>query len=592
MKKLDPVFIPMLVFPLAMLLFFLLAPLAMVLEASRHYDILSMFSDPFMIHIPSLSYILQNFVFIGHVGNYTVIRITGVSFGTILNSVLTACATTIGATLLGTLIAFVIARYEFPGRAILRALSMVPLLMTPFINAYVIKKIFDWNYGLISWFLNSVLNIPIKFGIDSYAGVVLAQIMTFYPIVYLNAYASLMNIDPSLEEQAQNLGAKGFRLFRSITLPLALPGIAAGAALVFIFSMEDVGAPIIFNCQDYISYQIVSLFQAAYTGQMSPEAAALALVLLLFSIAIFVCIKKYVSLRRYAAIVRGARAPKLRKLGPLGLAGVYLGIFPLVLAMAFPQVGVIIYAFCRNWITSALPQGFTLAHLAKIVADPIVSRAILNSLAYSLAALGLIVAMGVCASYVIARSRIPGVDILDVFVTMPIALPGLVVAVGYFYFFTTFFKGTPLDPITFGPALLLVLAYSVRKLPFTARAVYAGLQQLHEALEEAAMTLGASRLRVLKDIVLPLLLLNIVGGALISFVYCVSEVSVSITLGGLGGLGVNHQAPLTYVMYQYILGPTGPYIVAALGFFLIVIQLAAIVVSNAVFKQRFAVIGV
>ncbi len=592
MRKLDPVFIPMLLFPLLMLSLFLLAPIVMVLEASRHYDLSTLFTEPFMVHVPSVEHILNNFVFIGHLGNYTVIRITGVSFGTILNSILTACATTLGATVIGTLIAFILARYDFRGKSILRALSMVPLLMTPFINAYVVKKVLDWNYGLVSWFLTTVLGIPVKFGIDSYAGVVVTQVMTFYPIVYLNVYASLMNIDPSLEEQAENLGAKGFKLFRTITLPLALPGIAAGAALVFIFSLEDVGAPIIFNCHDYISYQIVSLFQAAYTGQMSPEAAALALILLMFSITIFIAIKKYVSLRRYAAIVRGIKAQRLKKPGLLGKVLIYSLIFPFVMAMAFPQVGVIIYAFCKNWITTPVPQGFTLDHIAKIVSDPIVSRAILNSLLYSLAALVLIVAMGVCASYVVARSRIPGVDVLDILVTIPIALPGLVIAVGYFYFFTTFFKGTPLDPVSFGPALLLVLAYSVRKLPFTARAVYAGLQQLHESLEEAAMNLGASRVKVLKDIVLPLLLLNIAGGALISFVYCVSEVSVSITLGGLGGLGVNHQAPLTYVMYQYILGPTGPYIVAALGFFLIIIQVAAIIISNTVFKQRFAVIGV
>jgi len=183
-------------------------------------------------------------------------------------------------------------------------------------------------------------------------------------------------------------------------------------------------------------------------------------------------------------------------------------------------------------------------------------------------------------------------ELLDLLVTSPIALPGLVIAVGYFYFFTTFFPGTPLDPISSGPSLLLIVAYSVRRLPFTARAVFAGLQQVHVALEEASLNLGAGRLRTLLSIVIPLIGLNLLSGALISFVYCMSETSTSITLGGLGGVGERHQAPITFIMLDYLNRVGGPHVVASLGVLLIALQLTVIVLVNVVFKQKYAYIGV
>ncbi|MEM2795637.1 MAG: ABC transporter permease subunit, partial [Thermofilaceae archaeon] len=177
-------------------------------------------------------------------------------------------------------------------------------------------------------------------------------------------------------------------------------------------------------------------------------------------------------------------------------------------------------------------------------------------------------------------------------VTSPVAIPGLVLAVGYFYFFSSFFRGSILDPISSGPSALLVLAYAIRRLPFTARAVFAGLQQIHIALEEASLNLGAGRFKTLINIVLPLIGLSLLSGVMVSFVYCMSETSTSVTLGGLGGMGERHSAPITYIMMDYLERVGGPYIVASLGVLLITTQLFVITLVNVVFKQRYAYIGV
>jgi len=589
---LDLTLLTQMMIPLFIFFIFLIGPLATVLYVAFQYNPLNILRDPtFLSFNPQgqLVFVAKRY-FRGEWVNIIIFR--GVSYGVIFNSLANAFFVTICSSILGVIIAFILARYEFPGKILFRVLATVPLLMTPFINAFVIKKLFDWRDGLISFFINDVLNLPYRVGIESLAGVAVTQIMTFFPIIYLNVFSSMVNVDPSLEEQAESLGARGFRLFRTITLPLSLPGLAAGSAIVFIFSLEDIAAPIVFNERRFISYQIFSRFIEATTGQLSPVAATLAIILLTLALLAFAGIKEYVSLKQYAMLSRGGRwKVRISKPGKKGLIAIYAFVLPFLLFTAFPQIGVFIYAFSQEW-SGPLPKGFTLDNLSRIVIDPLVSRAIINSLSYSIVAVTMIAFIGLSASYVIARAKIPGLHLMDLLVTSPIALPGLVIAVGYFYFFSTFFAGTILDPVRTGPYFLLMFAYTVRRLPFTARAVFAGLQQVHVALEEASLNLGASRLRTLVFIVIPLIGLNILSGALISFVYCMSEVSTGVTLGGLGGISEGHQAPITFIMMDYLNRIRGPHIVASLGVLLISIQLTVIFLVNFAFKQKYAYIGV
>lgn len=524
-----------------------------------------------------------------------VMYITGSDFGVVLNSIIVASFVTAAGLLIGVPIAFLLARYSFPGRNLVRVISLVPLLVTPFINAHVVKKVLTPD-GLLNWLLYDTLGIlPWRLFIDGLAAVAVTQTLSYYPIIVLNVYSILMNIEPSLEEQAENLGASRLRLFRTVTLPLALPGIVAGASLVFIFSLEDLGGPIVFHghplARKLMSFQIYSSF-ISEAGERPPEIAALSVILLAIALAGFVIIRRYVSLRSYAAAVRGSSLqPRTRKVGVKGLALIYLVGVPTLLATAFPQFGVIALAFSRSW-SGVLPSGFTLENLAQVFANPSVSSFVVNSLTYSLIATGIAVIIGFSSAYATNRLKIRGISLLDTFVTSPLALPGIVVAISYFYFFSSFFRGTPLDPtnpLQFEPALILILAYAMRRLPFTARAIYAGLQQVDPSLEEASMNLGASRIRTVLSIVAPLIVLSMVSGAIMSFIYSVSEVSVSITIGGL----ITEKGPLTVYMRDVWLSAVGSELIAAsLGVLLIAMQLTSIIIVTLGLKQKYAFIGV
>ncbi len=615
-REFDSLTIAQLVFVLFILIFFLFLPVFSILfkafifhgHLSAQY-IKETFSDPNMIKWP------PNLQFVKVVHRYKletlpngsrvlvplntiVIGAEGPDFGYILNSLFVSTCVMIFASILGTISAFIMARYKFPGKNVFRILLFIPLLATPFVNAYVIGKVLGVG-GLVNYILHHVFHANYTIVISGLPAVILIQTLSFFPIVYMNVHSSLLNIDPSLEEQAENLGAHGFKLFRTVTFPLALPGLAAGATLVFVFSMEDLGAPIglagafgegLHN--KLMSFYVYSQFVQAFSlEQISPTAYVVALIMLVIAVVAFFIIKKYISLRQYAMLSKGGRwSPRVRKPGPAGLAAIYLFMIPLVIVSCFPQIGVVILSL-TNWaVSGAFPTSFTLQYMQALITKPDVVTAIRNSVTYSGLAILITIILGTSAAYVVIRRKIPGRDLIDVMTTIPIVIPGIIVAIGYLIFFGTVFFRTFMDPFI-NPGALLVFTYTVRRSPFLTRSVVAGLQQTHVSLEEAAMNLGASRAKTFSSIVIPLISANVIGGSILSFVYMMNEVSTSLILGSHNPM----QGPITFLMSQVIYSSgavSAVSIAAALGVLLMSLQIIAISVSNYILKQRVAFLGV
>lgn len=529
-----------------------------------------------------------------------VMYLWGHDYGILLNSLIVALFVTVFCSIIGVVAAMLMGRYRFPGKGLFRVLLLIPLLATPFVNAYIIGKLFNPRGGLINYLLVDLLHVlPWRLDIDGLVGVILAQTLSYYPIIFLNVLASLNSIDPSVEEMAENLGARGLRLFRTVTLPLFLPGLAAGAVIVFIFSLEDLGAPIGFTgaranplSRKLVSYQVYSSFAEALTGSFSPKIAALAVIILFIAVAGFLIIRRYVNLRKYAMLSKGGRwSPRLRTPSVKTQVAIILSLIFLVTLASMPQIGTVILA-TSNWaISGTLPTKATGQYLGTLISDPDVTRAIVNSLLYSGAAVVITVLVGSSIAYVVARRDIPGRALLDILATIPVAVPGIALAVGYFLLFSSkMFRGSILDPLL-DPALLMILAYSIRRLPFTTRAVSAGLAQVDKSLEESSMNLGANRPTTFFKIVLPLIIGHILGGAILSFVYSMSEVSTSVTLGALR----EDRVPITFFISQIVYGVAAVGSVsigAALCVLLMAVQITAMAISNYILKQKVAFLGV
>lgn len=583
----------------AFLVFFLVLPMAFIFwqVLAGIGEIYTSITDPFYVNLSPDAF--RDFVYIRE-GELPTLVFRGPDLGVILNSLWTALTVATADTILGFLLAYILAKYVFPGRTALGLLATVPLIVIPFATAYVVRKFLDPRWGTLNWLLHDVLKIPFAVEISGLAAVALIQVLMFLPIAYLNIYSALSRVDPTLEEVANNLGADERRAIRDVIFPLTMPGLAAGFVLVFIFSIDDVAAPIILQddpvARKLISYQIYSKFLDQLRGQISPTAAFLALILLSISVTAFLAVRKYVGLRQYAMLIRQLR-PKVYAPGPLGKALIYLAAFPLALTASAPVLGAVALAFADRWTTSPLPESLRVenaaARLAEMFQNEIFFRGVLNTLYYGVAATVVMVAVGLLVSIAVARSRGPLANALDTLATMPIAIPGLVVAYAYFLSSLAFVDvlSPPLEealsPFNH-PEIYLIVGYSVRKLPFVVRAIYAGMQQIHPSMEEMAMNLGQSWPGVLRKILIPLLTTNIISGALIGFVYVTSEVSLSITLGVLKGVGSDTAMPITALMRErFESGVYGVQEAAALGLVLALIQIVAITLTTRVLRSRY-----
>ena len=590
-KEMDALSTAQLIAVLFTFTMFLILPLSLVILVSLEnfpYHFVVLFEDsnfwPWQYDAATetwISYVRLETILTG--GDLVVLQ--GWDFGAVINSIYVAIIVTVFSVLIGVFFAFIVARYDFPGKRIIRTVLIFPMLATPFVGAIGIKY-FMGRAGFINNLLYTTLHvIPFRIELWGLAAIIFIQSLSFFSLVYLNAYSSFMSIDPSLEEQAENLGATGSKLFRSVTLPLAMPGIQAGAILTFILSIEDLGTPIVYfehqQAQKTLAYQVYASI-ATQSGQIDPAGPAIGMILLVFALTGFLAIRKYASLRSYEGGTKGGQwNPRVRRLRPRTSLALYILLIPLLFFALIPQISVIILSFTESWSTNAiLPDVWTLDNYNILWAYPDVTQSIQYTLIYGLIATAIIVVLGTSAAYIIARRDIPGKTLLDLLVTSPIALPGIVIATGYFlmYYNTWIFPPE-------GPAFLITMSYAVRKFPFTVRAAYAGLQSTPVVLEEASQNLGADKNQTFMKITMPLIGVSVLAGSLLSFVYSVSEVSTSLILGSVG----RQQAPMTFWCNE-ILKATGdyggPYNAATLGVLMMAMQMTVITITNKILGAR------
>jgi iron(III) transport system permease protein len=455
----------------------------------------------------------------------------------LINSLWVAVATTAASTALGVPLAFVASRYRFAGKRLWTGLILVPLILPPFVGAIGLKNLLDirgsvnillQNIGVLGSGPDDTID---WLGQSGVWGVVIMETLHLYPILFLNVQAALANIDPSLEESARNLGASGWRTFWRVTLPLARPGVFAGATIVFIWSFTELGTPLMLNYTEVLPVQVFDFFRVE-SAVIDPQAFALVIVLLGTSVGLYLMGKVVLGRQPVAMVSKAARAGSEQGLGLVG-TGLATAMFGLITLLAIlPHIGVVLDSVSRVWTGTVLPGRYTVSHYVDAM-DPEYAAlpSIVNSLKYSICAMGLDLMLGLAIAYLLVRCSIRGRDLLDGLAMLPLAVPGLVIAAGYIAITRS---GRFLEPIGpwKDPTLLLIIAYAVRRLPYVVRSAVAGLQQTSVELEEAARSLGATPLRTIRRITLPLIAANLIAGALLSFSFAMLEVSDSLMLAG------------------------------------------------------------
>ena len=525
-------------------------------------------------------------------GHFTLEYIAGVFQNPIyreglFNSLMLGLGTTLLATCISLPLAWIANRFKFPLKSMFTALVLVPMILPPFVGAIGFQQILG-QYGV----LNAVLNLgPIDWlGNGRYFGVILLQSLALYPIMYLNVAASLANIDHAMDEAAENLGCSGFTKFRRITLPLIMPGVFAGGTIIFIWSFTELGTPLIMN---YTRCASVQVYDALKEIGSNPFPYALVFVMLVGSVTLY-SVSKFLFGRQTFAMTSKA-ATTFAETEVKGLKGFFI-MLPFLIVIFFallPHVGVILTSFSEpgSWYKTVFPTELTSGNYVEALGHSMTVSSIRNSLTFSVLAVIFNIFFGIAIAFVVVRSDIKLRGLLDGLSMLPLAVPGLAMAFGYLSISAYLsninaVKNSPfllsLFDVTTNPTLFLVVAYSIRRLPYMVRAAVSGLQQTSATLEEAAANLGAPPLVSVRRITIPLITANLIAGAMLAFAFSMLEVSDSLMLAQRAEF-----YPITKTIYElFQLIGTGKYVASALGVWAMVFLAVTIVGSSLLLGKK------
>ncbi|MFC6670521.1 ABC transporter permease [Marinobacterium aestuariivivens] len=476
-----------------------------------------------------------------------------------VNSFYVSAMSVVFATLIAMPLAYFTTRFNFAGSALIQTLGVIPLIMPPFVGAVAMQLFFGGN-GSVNLLLDQYFGFTLPF-MDGLNGVILVQSVHFFPFILINLSASLQNIDRSMEEAALNLGSSGMRLFRRIVFPLGMPGYLAGASLVFLKVFDDLGTPLLLNVNNMLAPQ--AYLRISSVGISDPIGYVISVILVLFSV--FSLWVSFLAMKGkdYATTQKGGGGLLKRDLSRWERIGCYAVILAILAFVLAPHMALFLLSIGSVWSFSPLPDGFTLAHYAEVFNGAL--GFITNTLLYAGLA-GLIdVILGTAIAYVVWRTKIWGGKALDFIAMGAVAVPGVVLGIGYlrmFYGVEMPFSDVPLA--TFWGVIVIALA--VRRLPYALRACVAALQQVSVSLEEAAESLGATKQRTIRKIVVPLMSGGILAGFVTSFATAAVELSATIML-----VSSETDAPLAYGIYVFMQSAAGRGPGAALGIIAVVI---------------------
>lgn len=462
----------------------------------------------------------------------------------VINTVILGVTVATVGTLIGFLFAYVQVRVPLPRRLkqFLHVMALVPIVSPPFALALSAIVLFGRS-GLITRDL-----LGMDFNIYGLQGMVLVMSLSFFPVAYITLAGLMRALDPALDEAATNLGASRWRTFRTVTLPLLLPGLASGFLLLFVEALADLGNPIVLGGNFQV---LASRMYLAIIGQYDTLGGAVLGLLLLVPSLIVYFVHRYYAERASVVSVTGkpsGRPVELtnRPVAALLTAGT-LAVSLLVLLM----YGTIFWgAFTNlvgvdNTLTTKNFEFVLFGYGLEAVSDTVLLAGIATPLA------GL---LGVVVAFLVIRGRFWGRGALDFGTMLGVAVPGTVFGIGYLLAFNTptDVAGIPVIPkLTggaglLGGALAIVMVYVVRSAPGGLRSGAAALQQIDPTIEEASVSLGASQATTFRRVVIPLIRPAFLTGLIYSFARSMTAISAIVFL----------TTPSTRIMTQQILNET------------------------------------
>ena len=428
-----------------------------------------------------------------------------------VNSMKLGATVSVIGTIIGFLFAYGITRVNIPFKNFFRTVATFPIVSPPFMMALAAILLFG-KQGFISNFL---LKNSVSFQLYGFGGLLLVETLAYFPTAFLTLFGVLQAIDPAIEDAALDLGASKWKVFKSITLPLATPGIASSFLLVFTQSLADFGNPMILSG----NYSILAT--QAYlriTGMYDLKGgAALALLLLIPSMVAFYLQKYWVSSKSYVTVT-GKPSSQRTKADKPAVKVLFLVICTLLTAAIFLFYGmVVIGSFVKIW---GADYGFTLNNYQHVFT--IGGKFIKDTLTLSAVATPIAGILAMIIAFLVVRKEFPGKKLMEVVSLLSFAVPGTVIGIGYILAFNE----KPL--LLTGTATIIIILFIFRNMAVGVQTGIAELQQIDPAIEEASTDLGASSSTTFRKITLPLITPAFFSGLAFTFVKCMTAVSAVI----------------------------------------------------------------
>lgn len=442
-------------------------------------------------------------------------------------SIVIALASVIAALAIGVPLAFLLGRFEFPGRRVLRAVAALPAALPPLVGVIAFLFLYGES-GVVTRGVQRLFSMPeAPWRLSGVPAIVFVHAYTMYVYVFLFVSAGLERFDSTLDEAASGLGASGLMRLRRVTLPLLMPAIAGSALLVFMNALGSFSAPYVFGGGiRVLSTQILVSKLNGAMGLAYVETTVLAL----SAIAGLLLFRWLDRKRRYTLSAKSSRVRRQIKSRPLQIATAF-GAVIVVILLVLPHLMVILVSFAQDgaWTTQVLPPEYTLDNYRRLFSEAELWKPIINSVSMALIATAANVVVCFLAAYLIVLRKFSGRKLLELLVALPWAIPATAIALGLA---ATFNRNDVLSlrVLLVGTFWILPLAYFIRDIPLVASAVESSLKQMDPSLEDAARGLGASWLLTMRRVILPAARPGLVAGALLAAVTAVGEFVASVVL--------------------------------------------------------------
>ena len=438
---------------------------------------------------------------------------------TLVNSFKVTVLSTLLACLIGVPMAYLLRSVKIRGSEFLNILIVNSYLSPPFIGAYAWIQLLGRN-GFITRILNALFHVKLH-GIYGFAGIVLVFSLQSFPLIYMYVSGAMKNLDNSLNEAAESLGCNAFQRVTKVIFPLVLPSLLAGMLLVFMRVFSDFGTPMIIG-EGYKTFPVMLYTQ--FMGEVGTNdgfAATMCVIVIVIAL-MFFFIQKLLG-RKFTYSMTALKPMQAQEAEGWRKVCAHLAVYLVTLVAALPQITVIITSFIGTINGSLFTGEFTLDNYRNIFSKGN-TVAIRNTYLFGLEAIVVVIVCGILISYLSVRKKNTLTGVLDVLTMFPYIIPGSVLGISFLYAF----NGPPF--LLGGTVIIMIIALSIRRMPYTIRSSTAIIGQISPSIEEASISLGASQVKTFLQITVPMMLPGVLSGAIMSWITLISELSSSVIL--------------------------------------------------------------